>query len=124
MNENANFKNIEDSPNNDQDIAALLKKIKYQLDSMEKKIDSLTHQSRPKTFAGKPLSRPRQEYDKTKRQKEQKYEGRKEEVSSEGRFYHGRPFNKKKTSGASSFGRKRQPFSKSSKEKRVARPNK
>ena len=114
MNEKINSKKEENSAKDNQDIAALLKKMQDKLDSMEDKIDSLVTQSKQKTFEGRRFSKPRKEYDKTKHHKERKYEGKKEEVTSEGKFYHGRPFAKKKAGGKSNLNRKKKSYNKSS----------
>ena len=113
MNEKTDSKKEENYVKDNQDIAAMLKKMRDKLDSMEDKIDSLVTQSSQKTFEGKRFSRPRKEYDKTKHHKERKHEGKKEEATSEGKFYHGRPFAKKKAGGKSNFSRKKKPYNKS-----------
>lgn len=110
---------MSDETNND--VIALLKTTLRRLDSMEEKIDMLVRQSKQKTFDDKRPSRPRKEYDRTSRPKVGRYGPKKEEVSSEGKFYHGRPFGKKKDTGKSSFKKGKKPFKKSSKPTRSAR---
>jgi len=116
MNENVNSKNEEISKKDNPDVVAVLKKMQGQLDSIEGKINSLMHQSKQKTVKDKYSSAPRKEYDKTKHSKDRKHKGKKEEVSSEGKFYHGHPFGKKKDSGKSDFKKNKKSFKKPSKE--------
>lgn len=115
MNENANFKKEEESLKDSQDVAGILKKMQVKLDSIEKKLDSLMEESRPKPFKNREFPRARRDFDDSSRPKGRRYEGKKEEVSSEGKFYHGRPFGKKKDSGKSSFKKDKKPFDKFSK---------
>ena len=115
MSKNADSENEEISLEGEKDVTALLKKIQLKLDSMEEKIDSLVRQSKQKNFQDKLASKPRREYGASRYQKDRKYEGKKEEVSSEGKFYHGRPFGKKNVSGKSSLKKGKKPFNKSSK---------
>ena len=110
MGENANLKNKEVSSESIQDVFALLKKMQCQLDSMEKKLDLLTQQSKPKTFKGGHPSKPYKDGGETSRFKKRKYEGKKEEGPSEGKFYHGHPFGKKKDSGKSSFKKNKKSY--------------
>ncbi|MBU0467752.1 MAG: hypothetical protein KKD07_08295 [Candidatus Omnitrophica bacterium] len=112
MNENVDSKNEENIMKDNQDIVALIKKMQNKLDLMEEKIDSLILQSRPKTFKERQFSKPYKEYDKTRRPSVRKYEGKKEESSGEGKFYHGSPFGKKKESGKSNFKGTKKPFRK------------
>ena len=115
MSENVNSESEENLPKESEEIIALLKKMQHKLDSMEEKIDALTRQSVQRTFKGKPFSKPYKEFDKTNPMKRRKYEGKKEEVSSEGKFYHGRPFGKKKVGGESNIRKKKKPFNRSAK---------
>ncbi len=120
MTKNVNYRNKKDFPKDDQDVVTLLKKMQYQLNSLEEKVDSLLQQSKRSTFRDKHFSKPYKEYDKTRRPKDRKFEGKKEGAPSEGKFYHGQPFNKKKDGGKSSLRRKRKPFSKSFKKGKSA----
>ena len=115
MTENGNSKDNEVIQQDNWDIGSALKKMQVQLDSMEKKIDSLVQQSKPRTFRDKSFSMPNRDYVKTRRPSERRYEGKKEGVSSEGKFYHGRPFGKKKDGGKNSLKRGKKFFDKSSK---------
>ena len=99
MREKGNSKNEGDFNKDSGAIVGVLKRMQVKLDSMEEKIDSLLKQSKEKTFKSKQFSRPRKEFDKTKHYGERKPEGKKEELASEGKFYHGRPFGKKKNTG-------------------------
>ena len=110
MNENEKNKNEENRAADNQDIVDLLKKMQYKIDLVEEKIDSLIRQSKQKAFTGKQFSGPRKGYDKPRHPKERKYEGKKEESSSEGKFYHGRPFGKKNDKGKSNFKRNKKSF--------------
>ena len=120
MNEIVNSKSEENFPKDNQYMADLLKRMQYQLDAMEKKIDALMQQSKQETFKSKHFAKPYQEYDKARRPTERKYGGKRDETSSEGKFYHGRPFGKKKDGGKSHFRRHEKPFNRPSKEKRGA----
>ena len=109
MNENIN-----------QDILALIVKMQIKLDSMEEKIDSLIRRSENKTYKGKTFSKPYREHDKAKHKQERKYGARKDEGSSERKFYHGSPFGKKKETGKSNFKGRKKPFNKSLRENKDA----
>ncbi len=89
-----------------QDVIVLLEKMQSRLDSMEEKIDALTRQLKSKTFGDKRPSAPRREFGGVKR----KHAARKEEVSSEGKFYHGRPFGHKKDSGKGGFKKNKKSY--------------
>lgn len=120
MNEKKEIENEEKSMVGNQDIINLLKKMQYKIDSMEEKIDSLVRRSRQKTFTEKPSSRLHKDYERPRRPKVGKYEGKKDEDSSEGKFYHGRPFGRKKDRGKSDFKKGRKFFSKTKKSTRSA----
>lgn len=93
-----------------QDVLKLLEKMQYQLDSMEKKIDSIFKQTKQKSFTPKSFSKFNKEGGESKRFGAKKYAEKKDEPSSEGKFYHGRPFGKSKDSSKSNFkGTKRAP---------------
>ena len=115
MNKKLDSKNEEISLKDNKDVVAVLKGMQHRLDSMEEKIDSLIQQSKQKTFNDKRFSRQNKEYDRPSRPRERKYGEKKEEVSSEGKFYHGRPFGKKKDGGKSNLGKNKKPYNKSSK---------
>ncbi|MGR3318048.1 MAG: hypothetical protein ACUZ8O_06160 [Candidatus Anammoxibacter sp.] len=102
------------SPDDNQDIMALLKKLQYKLDSVEEKIDSLIQDSKQKTFKGKPFSKPHKEYDESTRHKIIKYNERKEASSGKEKFYDGQPFGRNKNSEPGDFKKKKKPFNKSS----------
>ncbi len=90
-----------------QDIIALLKRMQLKLDSLEEKIDALTRQSKPRAFTGaRPSPGSRKEFGDAKR----KHAARKEAVSSEGKFYHGHPFGKKKSAGKGSFKKNKKSY--------------
>ncbi len=110
MSEKKNDKNTEISSKDSGDVIALLKRMQRQLDSMEEKIDALTRQSKPRAFGDKRSSAPRKEFGGAKR----KHAARKEEVSSDGMFFHGHPFGNKKDSGKSSFKKNRKSYGKTS----------
>ncbi|MCD4779772.1 MAG: hypothetical protein K8S27_04390 [Candidatus Omnitrophica bacterium] len=116
MNEIKNSKKEKISDKDNQDIAALLAKMQHKLDSMEEKIDSLIRQLKQTTFEAPHFPKTYKPYDKTKRSKDRTTKGKKEEVSSEGKFYHGRPFGRKKDGGKSVLKRNKKPFKKSNKE--------
>ena len=97
------------------EVVALLKTMQLKLNAMEEKIDFLVQQSKRNTFKDRPFSKPRKEFDKTSRPGERKFGGKREEASSEGKFYHGRPFGKKKDSGKSNPKKNKKPFKKLSK---------
>ncbi len=116
MNENVNTKKKKYIlPTENQGTMALLKKLQYKLDSMEKKIDFLIQESKQKTFKDKHFSKPHREYDGPKHHKRRKYEGEKDGSSSERKFYDGHPFDKNKNSGQDNFRKNKKPFNKSSK---------
>ncbi|MCK5179185.1 MAG: hypothetical protein KAR32_06610 [Candidatus Omnitrophica bacterium] len=95
------------------DVVALLKKMQKKLEAVEEKIDALVLQSKRQTFQDRPFSKSRKEYNKPSRPGERKFAGKKkEEASSEGKFYHGLPFGKKKDSGKSSFKKTKKSFKK------------
>jgi len=72
------------------DTADILKKIQYQLDAIERKVDSLVKSSGPRDYKGGYSSTPRRDSDNSKRSFKTKHANRKERTSSEGKFYHGR----------------------------------
>jgi len=107
MNEHAQPKNRENFSKDTPDTAAVLKKMQYQLDAIERKIDSLLKQSGPRDFKSTYPSKPRREYDETKRSFKPKHTKRKEEAPSEGKFYHGLQSGVKKSPDKSRFGGKK-----------------
>ena len=78
------------------DTAAILKKMQYQLDAIERKVDSLVKSSGPRDYKGGYPSKPRRDFDDSKRSFKPKYAKRKEGASSAGKFYHGLPSTPKK----------------------------
>ena len=119
------------------EVISLLKKMQQQLDSLEEKIESLIQKSKSKSFEDRRPSRPREEFrtsrpprpregfnskfgrpreneesDRPSRPRERTYEPRREEGSSEGKFYHGRPSSKSKSGGKKSLGKKKSFFKK------------
>ncbi len=80
------------------DTAGILKKMQYQLDAIERKIDSLVKPSGPRDFKSAFPSKPRRESTDAKYPSKQKHAKRKEAASSEGKFYHGLPSGGKKGS--------------------------
>lgn len=99
MSENSSFQNEGKFPRDHKEVVELLKRMQCQMDSIEEKLDALIRDSKAKSFSGKPFSKPFRSHDKSKPSRERKFEGKKEEVSSEGKFYHGSPFGKKKDHG-------------------------
>jgi hypothetical protein len=98
--------------NDTPDTATQLKKIQHQLDALERKIDSLLKQSGPRHFKNPYPSKPRRDYDDTKRPFKQKHAKRKEAVRTEGKFYYGLQSGAQKSSGKSGFGRNKDPLKK------------
>ena len=94
----------------DKDIFALIKDMLLRLESIEEKIDSLMKQSQEKSYNAKVYARPQKSFEKPKHYKDRKRDGKKEEVSSEGKFYHGRPFDKSKNVSKSNFKGKKKPI--------------
>ncbi len=78
------------------DTAAILKKMQYQLDAIERKVDSLVKSSGPRDYKGRYPSTPRRDSDDSKRSFKPKHANRKEGASSAGKFYHGLPSGPKK----------------------------
>ena len=111
-------KNEEKGIADSQGILDLLKKMQCKIDSMEEKLDSLVRQSKEKAFSGKQYSRSHKGYDKPWRPKVGRHEEKKDEGSSEGKFFHGRPFGMKKDTGKSDFKKSRKSFSKTKKSTR------
>ncbi len=101
------------TPKSNQDVLKLLEKMQYQLDSMEKKIDSIFKQTKPKSFGTKSFSKFNKDGNEAKRFGARKYPEKKDEPSSEGKFYHGRPFGKSKDSSKSNFKGAKRPSKKS-----------
>ena len=71
------------------DTAAILKKMQYQLDAIERKVDSLVKSSGPRDYKGGYPSRPRRDFEDSQRSFKLKHAKRKEGASSAGKFYHG-----------------------------------
>ena len=78
------------------DTADILKKIQYQLDAIERKVDSLVKSSGPRDYKGKYSSTSRRDSDDSKRSFRPKHANRKEGANSAGKFYHGLPSGPKK----------------------------
>jgi len=126
MSENEKVEGEGNLPEENQALVSLIKSMNQRLDSLEKKIDLLIQESKqesfksrqsprpPRDFGRSPSSRPQRDSGKSPYRKERKHEGRKEEGDSAGKFYHGRPFKKKKRSGTSNYRSDKKPFSKSS----------
>lgn len=101
----------DDSQN--KDIVDLLKRMLAKFDSMEEKIDSLGKQTKERSFKSRQFSSPRKEYNKPERYGVRRHAGKKEEEDAgEKKFYHGRPFAKKKNFGKSNFKNPRKSFKK------------
>jgi len=109
MSEAEKNENKEVSFKDNETIVSLLKEMVLKLDAMEKKVDALSRESKHKAFKDKPFSKPRGAYDKHKSPRGRRPEGKKETPSSEGKFYHGLPFAKKKAGGKGRYagGKKR-----------------
>lgn len=91
-----------------QDLITSIDGMQRKVDALERKIDTLVKRS-PQSGPREGRSpRPRQEYGRSSRPVGRRSEEKKEEVSSEGKFYHGSPFGKKKGGlkrGKKSFGK-------------------
>jgi len=110
MNKNTNSENNESSSPDQENILSLLKKMQGQLNSIEGKIKILLQPSKEKSFKPRHSSRPHHENIQIKRPSERKHKEKKEEVSSERKFYHGSPFGIKKDGGKSNFRKKKKSF--------------
>ncbi len=89
------------------DTNDILRKMQYQLDCMERKIDSLVKQAVPRDFNSKYPSKPRREFDDKKRPFKVKHAKRKEGAKSAKGFYSDIVSGEKKTSSKSSFRNKK-----------------
>jgi len=78
------------------DTTASLKKMQYQLDAIERKVDSLVKSSGPRDYKGDYPSKPRRYSDDSRRSFKPKHAMRKEGASRAGKFYHGLPSGPKK----------------------------
>jgi len=89
------------------DTATTLKRMQYQLDAIERKVDSLLKQSGPKDFKSTYSPKPHRGFDSSKRTFNPKYAKQKEGARSEGKFYYGFPTGVKKSPGKSSYRNKK-----------------
>ena len=89
------------------DTAAILNKMQYQLDAIERKVDSLVKLSGPRDYKGGYPSKPRRDSNDPKRYYKPNHAKREEGASSAGKFYHGlRSVPKKNQSYRSPKGKK------------------
>jgi hypothetical protein len=103
------------------DLITSIEGMQRKVDALERKIDMLVKKSQSGTSRGDRPSRPRNENDRSSRPAGRKFEGKKEEVSSEGKFYNGSPFGKKKDGGKGGMKRGKKSFAKLSKGSRGKR---
>jgi len=107
MSENEQTK--KDTFSRDSGNAAVLKKMQYQLDAIERKLDSLLRQSGQGNFKSSYPAKPRREFDNSSRPFGQKYPRRNEGARSPGKFYNGLQSGARKGPSKSSFGRRKSP---------------
>jgi len=103
MNEQQQVQNQENTQQDAPDVIAVLKRMQRQLDVMDEKLGTLIQMSKRETFPSKPFSKPFKGFSKTNRPNDRKFDRKKEGTAGEGKFYHGRPFGKKKAGGKSPF---------------------
>ena len=80
--------NEHEQPKNDGNTAAALKKMQYQLDAIERKVDTLLKSSGGRDYKSRYESKPYRGHDQSNRPFKAKHAKRKVEASSEGKFYH------------------------------------
>jgi len=91
------------------DTAATLRKMQYQLDSMERKLDSLLKQSGPSrsNFNSSYLGKPHREHSDSRGSYKLKHATRSDGEKSMGKFYSGLQFGARKGPAKSSFKSKK-----------------
>jgi len=91
------------------DTAATLKKMQYQLNSMERKLDSLLKQSGPSrsNFNSSYLGKPHREHSDSRGSYKLKHATRSDGEKSMGKFYSGLQFGARKGPAKSSFKSKK-----------------
>ena len=89
------------------DSASTLKKMQYQLDAIERKLDSLLRQSGSRDFKSSYPSKPRREYDNSKRPFKPNNNKENESARGKEKFYSGLQSGPKRVPGKSSFMRKK-----------------
>lgn len=85
------------------DSASTLKKMQYQLDAIERKLDSLLRQSGSRDFNSSYPSKPRREYYNSKRPFKPNNIKENESARGKGKFYYGLQSEPKRVPGKSSF---------------------
>lgn len=106
-------------PKDARDIFSLLKQMQGALAAVEKKIDALAEQSKPRSFQGRQFSKPYKDdrfsrSNSSARSNTSRQGGRSEGTSNAGPFQSTRPFSNRSNSAGGYRGKKK-PFSKRAK---------
>ncbi len=109
MNKNDEPKTKAPSPT---DTDTILQKMQYQLDCMERKIDSLVKQTAPRDFKSKYPAKPQRKFDDKKRPFKAKHVKRKEGTKTPKGFYTEILSGEKKSSSKSHFRNKKKALKK------------
>ena len=105
MSEREHYKGKKTFSKDTPDTGGALKKMQYQLDAIERKLDSLLKQSRPQGFKNRYDAKPYREHDKPNSRYKSKHAGRKTEVSGSDKFYHKLQSGPKKHAKKSKLGK-------------------